>query len=275
MASNFQPHLRWLGLGDLTSQTSVAFSVSLLRCTPAALSSTHLAHPDLWDILASWPQHQGLGSFGDVWKLAPLHDGDTNFELAGRAVRELAAPLYALIRDRAAELQDDIIHGGSFAAAALDGSMDAHDRNVARYSHTLHCMGVLDCVLATIFSGSGLAEPSVRGSGLAEPSVIPLQVDHSFPQEIQADDRRLKKYYEAGILKWKETLKNFCRTWEAHVADLEQSDAAAPASDNAAVSLLRASNAAHHKKRFATNEMNLYDVAVALQVLSSVSRADI
>lgn len=263
MASNLQPHLRWLGLGDLTSQTSVAFSVSLLRCTPVALSSTYASHPDLWNILDTWPLHQGAGSFKDTWKPAPLNEDDIGGKLTERAIRELAAPLYAMIRDRAAELQEDIVKGGSLAAAALNGSVEAQDKNVARHSHTLQRMGVLDCILATLFSGSGLAEPTV----------VPVQVDHKLRQGISADDARLKKYYDAGIRNWRETLKTFCNSWEAHL--LQQSRTVTLVSDNAAESLLQASSEAYTSKLYATNEMNLYDLAVALQVLSSVSSSTV
>lgn len=261
MASSFQQHLRWFGLGNLTPRSSADLAVSLVRCTPVALSATYAAHPDLWNVLASWPECQASAVLGDDWKLAPLNEEDVNCELAGRAVRELLAPIYAQIRDRGAELQQDITRGGDLARTAIDGSVMAQNRNAGRNCHTYLRMAVLDRLMAAVFSGNGHAEPSVS----------PAQVDHGLSKHVSADDQRLSKYYETGISKWKETLKKFCATWETQLEKLSKGNIDVARSDNPAESLLQASHESDDSKSFATNEMNLYDLAVALQALSSVS----
>lgn len=261
MASNFQQQLRWFGLGNLTARSPADLAVSLIRCTPVALSATYAAHPDLWDILASWPEGQGSDVLGNDWKLAPLNEEDVNCELSARAVRELLAPIYAQIRDRGDELHKDISKGGSLASAAIEGSVVAQDQNAGRNCHTYLRMHVLDRLMATVFSGSGLAEPSV----------VPSQVDHGLSKHISADDKRVAKDYGTGITKWKETLTKFCSNWESQLEKLSTGNNAIDPTDNPAESLLRASSDANDKKTYATNEMNLYDLAVALQALSSVS----
>lgn len=265
MASGFQQQLRWFRLGNISEPGASQFSVSLLRCSPLALSTTYFAHPRLWDVLDSWPDGQGPTEItGADWMLAPLNEQDANSKLASLAVRTVLRPLYLQIRDREAELLKDVAIGGpgSLANSTFDGSLDTKNTNASKNIHTVLRIAVLDRLLATCFSGPTQTLPMRFVS----------QTIHGPSQVLE--DARMKKHYEAAVKNHMQTIANFCDLWLDEEKHQEQSAGLQPlplTEADVTQSLLTGSENAFRSKVLKGAECNIMDAAVALRALMAVS----